>query len=52
MTELGPPWPPAPIRTERLLSMRLAAKLGFTQTERFHAYGTEQRFRTRHPAAP
>ncbi|UKY54038.1 hypothetical protein [Streptomyces inhibens] len=71
MTELGPvAWPPAPIRTERLVlrepeardraafiepvelctrtandrSLRLAAKLGFTEVERFEEYGAEQWF--------
>ena len=99
MTELGPvTWPPAPIRTERLVlreseardraavcgyaaeacaaalgwfagelpgepvalftqtanvrSMRLAAKLGFTEVERFQAYGAEQWFGLWSPVTP
>ncbi|MFD3536394.1 GNAT family N-acetyltransferase [Streptomyces sp. NPDC058664] len=33
-------------------AMRLAAKLGFTEVERFEEYGAEQWFGVRHPATP
>jgi RimJ/RimL family protein N-acetyltransferase len=39
-------------RTDNIRSMRLAAKLGFTEAERFTAYGAEQWFGVRAPAAP
>ncbi len=32
--------------------MRLAAKVGFTEVERFEEFGAEQRFGVRSPAAP
>ena len=35
-------------QTANVRSMRLAAKLGFTETERFDAYDAEQWFGTRH----
>ncbi|WP_399082637.1 GNAT family N-acetyltransferase [Streptomyces sp. BBFR2] len=37
-------------RTANARSMRLAAKLGFTEVERFHAYGAEQWFGMWSPA--
>ncbi|MEV5956609.1 GNAT family N-acetyltransferase [Streptomyces sp. NPDC051987] len=37
-------------QTANLRSMRLAAKLGFTELERFHAWGAEQWFGVRSPA--
>ncbi|MFD8812654.1 GNAT family N-acetyltransferase, partial [Streptomyces sp. NPDC059627] len=37
-------------QTANLRSMRLAAKLGFTELERFQAYGAEQWFGVRSPA--
>jgi RimJ/RimL family protein N-acetyltransferase len=33
-------------------SMRLAAKLGFTEVERYEAYGAEQWFGMRSPVTP
>lgn len=33
-------------------AMRLAAKLGFTEVERFEEYGAEQWFGVRPPATP
>jgi RimJ/RimL family protein N-acetyltransferase len=39
-------------QTANTSSMRLAAKLGFTEVERFEAYGAEQWFGLRSPAPP
>jgi RimJ/RimL family protein N-acetyltransferase len=39
-------------QTANARSMRLAAKLGFTEVERFHAWDAEQWFGLRPPAAP
>ncbi|WP_327288475.1 GNAT family N-acetyltransferase [Streptomyces sp. NBC_01198] len=39
-------------QTANARSMRLAAKLGFTERERFHAYDAEQWFGVRPPATP
>ncbi|MFJ6995022.1 GNAT family N-acetyltransferase [Streptomyces sp. NPDC003090] len=39
-------------QTANLRSMRLAARLGFTEVERFEAYGAEQWFGMWSPAAP
>ncbi|MFI6650663.1 GNAT family N-acetyltransferase [Streptomyces sp. NPDC050529] len=39
-------------QTANLRSMRLAAKLGFTEAERFEEYGAEQWFGVRPPVAP
>lgn len=39
-------------QTANIRSMRLAAKLGFTEEERFEAYGAEQWFGVWSPAAP
>ncbi|MFD8689613.1 GNAT family N-acetyltransferase [Streptomyces sp. NPDC059651] len=39
-------------RTDNVRSMRLAAKLGFTEAERFEAYGAEQWLGVWSPAAP
>ncbi|MEL5956464.1 GNAT family N-acetyltransferase [Streptomyces sp. CLV115] len=39
-------------QTANVRSMRLAAKLGFTEVERYEAYGAEQWFGIRSPAAP
>ncbi|MFE0674116.1 GNAT family N-acetyltransferase [Streptomyces sp. NPDC058867] len=39
-------------QTANSASMRLAAKLGFTESERFHAWDAEQWLGTRPPAAP
>jgi RimJ/RimL family protein N-acetyltransferase len=39
-------------QTANVRSMRLAAKLGFTERERFEAYGAEQWFGVRPPATP
>ncbi|MEU2333819.1 hypothetical protein ABZ608_09435 [Streptomyces sp. NPDC013172] len=42
----------AMIGTANAGSMRLAAKLGFTEVERFEAWGAEQWFGVRPPPAP
>jgi RimJ/RimL family protein N-acetyltransferase len=39
-------------QTASARSMRLAAKLGFTEVERFHAWDAEQWFGTRPPVTP
>jgi RimJ/RimL family protein N-acetyltransferase len=39
-------------RTANARSMRLAAKLGFTEVERYEAYGAEQWFGMRSPVTP
>ena len=39
-------------QTAIVRSMRLAAKLGFTEVERFHAWDAEQWFGLRPPATP
>lgn len=39
-------------QTANKSSMRLAAKLGFTEVDRFDAYGAEQWYGTRPPATP
>ncbi|MGW5353101.1 GNAT family N-acetyltransferase [Streptomyces sp. NPDC004031] len=39
-------------QTANSASMRLAARLGFTEAERFEAWGAEQWLGLRHPAAP
>ncbi|HEY1642981.1 MAG TPA: GNAT family N-acetyltransferase, partial [Streptosporangiaceae bacterium] len=39
-------------QTANARSMRLAAKLGFTEVKRFEAYGAEQWFGMRAPATP
>jgi RimJ/RimL family protein N-acetyltransferase len=39
-------------QTANARSMRLAAKLGFTEVERFEAYGAEQWFGMRSPVTP
>jgi RimJ/RimL family protein N-acetyltransferase len=39
-------------RTDNVSSMRLAAKLGFTEVERFHAWDAEQWLGLRPPPAP
>ncbi|MER5772532.1 GNAT family N-acetyltransferase [Streptomyces sp. NPDC001985] len=39
-------------RTANARSLRLAARLGFTEVERFEAYGAEQCYGVRSPAAP
>ncbi|MFG3529930.1 GNAT family N-acetyltransferase [Streptomyces sp. NPDC047917] len=39
-------------QTANVRSMRLAAKLGFTEVERYEAYGAEQWFGIRSPAVP
>src|SRR5580692_2914957 len=39
-------------QTANARSMRLAAKLGFTEVERFQAWGAEQWFGTRSPVTP
>jgi hypothetical protein len=39
-------------QTANVRSMRLAAKLGFTEVERFQAYGAEQWFGLRSPVTP
>ncbi|MGQ4511765.1 GNAT family N-acetyltransferase [Streptomyces sp. DW26H14] len=39
-------------QTANVRSMRLAAKLGFVEVERFEAYGAEQWFGMRSPVAP
>jgi len=39
-------------QTANTSSMRLAAKLGFTEVDRFQQYGAEQWFGVRSPAAP
>ena len=47
MTELGPvTWPPAPIRTERLVLCESEAwdRAAVIEVERFQAYGAEQWF--------
>ena len=48
--------PGAPVvlftQTANARSMRLAAKLGFTEVERFQAWGAEQWFGTRSPVTP
>jgi RimJ/RimL family protein N-acetyltransferase len=39
-------------QTANVRSMRLAAKLGFTEVERFHAWDAEQWFGMRPPVTP
>ena len=39
-------------QTANVRSMRLAAKLGFTEVERFQAYGAEQWFGLWSPVTP
>ena len=39
-------------QTANARSMRLAAKLGFTEVERYEAYGAEQWFGMRSPVTP
>ena len=39
-------------QTANSRSMRLAAKLGFTEVERYQAWGAEQWFGTRSPVTP
>jgi RimJ/RimL family protein N-acetyltransferase len=39
-------------QTANIRSMRLAAKLGFTEVERYEAYGAEQWFGMRSPVTP